>query len=464
MKALRWAVVPFLVAIFLLQFVPVSNASSIQPPPVTKCSGWEYENLANGTYVGLPVNTCIYGDALYANYQGYGYVNFTEFSLGSSTNPSQTFGLTSGNTGTIPINITKIGTAEIDVHAACGSSTKCHVYLYYNQAFGSVITMGSTIPYASFYSSFTSWKAAVAPSVYLGSLRYLEVNVTGTQTIQFIITGVAYGTFSYSVSGGGNPSPPKLTYTYQGIQSVVNLQPSPTQYAMDQGSTWSIASNPLVGSGIHERWEANSPTLTGTVTSGASFTEAYVFYHQYQGNFSDTLTGSSRTPTNLIPLFYLQYGGTTQLFMSGTYQSIWVDAGSKWSVDNPSYSNLVPYVPSPVSGTMTAKLQQVIAFTAGNSCSAPNPLVQIEQGCVIPGVVGTLTAPTGIQPWFAIILLGVNVAVYNKSQSVMMAFIILMVTGAVFGFLIPAYAQSLGQVLMYLAFAGLGVRLLLRWW
>ena len=46
----------------------------------------------------------------------------------------------------------------------------------------------------------------------------------------------------------------------------------------------------------------------------------------------------------------------------------------------------------------------------------------------------------------------------------MMAFIILMVTGAVFGFLIPAYAQSLGQVLMYLAFAGLGVRLLLRWW
>jgi hypothetical protein len=274
-------------------------------------------------------------------------------------------------------------------------------------------------------------------------------------------------TQSYSVSGGGSPTAPTLTGTQNGSAYAPTLTGTPTTYWLDDQTAWSVT-NPLAGSGSTERWESGQ-AVSGTVSS--AFTAAFVYHHQYEGNFSETFTGGTRTPTNGAPLSYTAFGVPATLVLTGSYQSVFVDASAAWSVPNPFYSNFVSYVPTPESGTMSAPLQQIVAFTAGTgpsaTCSGPNPLVIIENnpsGCLVPGIVDVLDAPIGLQPWAGFVVLGVNVAIFNKSQATWMALLVLWVSGAAFGWLLPAYAAELGQIFLYLGAAGIVLKVIFRFW
>jgi hypothetical protein len=96
------------------------------------------------------------------------------------------------------------------------------------------------------------------------------------------------------------------------------------------------------------------------------------------------------------------------------------------------------------------------------NCNNANPLIELENGCYFPASVDALAGPLGRGPYLAFVLLGANVAIYHKTQAVWLSLIVLWVTGAVFGFILPGYVGVIAQVFLYLAVAGIAVKLILR--
>jgi len=103
-------------------------------------------------------------------------------------------------------------------------------------------------------------------------------------------------TVSYSVVGGGSPTPPVFNYVSEGMPQQYTLTTKPTVITVDTGSSWSITTNPLKGSTSSERWWTSQPT-NGT----ASTSRTLVF--QYNNQFKLTMntnpsSGGSVTPGN----------------------------------------------------------------------------------------------------------------------------------------------------------------------
>ncbi|MGA3296496.1 MAG: S53 family peptidase, partial [Candidatus Bathyarchaeia archaeon] len=82
---------------------------------------------------------------------------------------------------------------------------------------------------------------------------------------------------SYSIIGGGNPTPPIFNYVQGGAPKSRTLTTTSTNVTTDLGSAWSVTPNPLTGSSSSERWNSNQ-ALTG---NAAATTILFSFYHQY---------------------------------------------------------------------------------------------------------------------------------------------------------------------------------------
>lgn len=277
------------------------------------------------------------------------------------------------------------------------------------------------------------------------TLNALPIHATGTYTI----------TASYSISGGGTPTAPTLNYiNATGGQAHATLTTTPTAYTASSGSAWSITPNPLTGSGSTERWETNM-IISGTVT--ASFTVSPTYYNQYGPDVAFTLTDSL---LKNAPIFhYTAFATFQQLVISTTPTQIWMDEGSAWSIQNPFVTNpdLTTYYGNVTSGTISSATHITVAYTT-RGCIGSTPLISLEQGCVVPAILGTWGNFFGEQIWLSFVLLGINIAVYNKTQSIMIAMSMLMVMGAVFGFAFPAAFASIAEALSAIALAGLATK------
>ena len=263
-------------------------------------------------------------------------------------------------------------------------------------------------------------------------------------------------TLSYSIIGGGTPTAPTFSGTAAGATYTPTLTTTATQYWFDDGSTWSIT-NPLTGSGTTERWD------TGQATSGtiSVFTENFAYYNQYSPKVTFTLTDSLLTTT---PTFtYVEYGASVTQHNSKTGINPWIDSGSTWSAQNPFVTSpdLKTEYGNVTSGTISSANHITIAYAPATSCVGSTPLKSIENGCIVPGIVGTWGNFLGTAGWFSFVLLGVNVAVYHKSQSVMVSLIILMVMGGMFGFLFPQSFSNVAEALIAIGIAGIAVKAIL---
>ncbi|MDA4119257.1 MAG: hypothetical protein OK436_01595 [Thaumarchaeota archaeon] len=182
--------------------------------------------------------------------------------------------------------------------------------------------------------------------------------------------------------------------------------------------------------------------LTYTVTTdppglGASINVDGVTYNSPQ-TFAWSV-GSTHTIIALSPCNLANSPYTAFTFVS------WSDSGSQ------SHS-----VVAPASSTVYTAKFKTTATTV--SCGSPNPLQLLEKGCVVPALVIAWSAPIGLQPWLGFILLAVNVAVYNKTQSIWLTLTILWVTGGVFSFFLPPYVSLVAQVFLYLGTAGIVIK------
>ena len=204
-------------------------------------------------------------------------------------------------------------------------------------------------------------------------------------------------TASYSLSGGGSPTAPTLTYVGFGAGQDYAMTGTGTTTWLDFGSTWS-STNPLTGSNSSTRFEANTG-YSGSATAGGTIDPPY--YHQeacacsYSGivaaapSIDGTAFGSSGASTTLTT------GGTT----------VWLDAGRAYTITKPSAnfpSATERYETDTANGTVSGHFTLAPAFykqwyvTYAESVSGGgSPALTDATGYTQFGSVEYLTPTTG---------------------------------------------------------------------
>jgi hypothetical protein len=90
----------------------------------------------------------------------------------------------------------------------------------------------------------------------------------------------------------------------------------------------------------------------------------------------------------------------------------------------------------------------------------PIPLLQLENGCVIPAIVNTYAYVIGIEWLFGIIAAVISSMIYLKSESTWLVLIVNVCLMPVCAFLLPAQLSGLIYSVFVVAIAGLGYLLI----
>jgi hypothetical protein len=133
---------------------------------------------------------------------------------------------------------------------------------------------------------------------------------------------------SYSLVGGGTPTPPTISYTSLGGQASSGLSYTASTIWFDTGSSYSLTGT-LIGSTQAERWQTNGATA-GTASGTASLSPIY--YHQYLISVSYVIGGGG-TPSPPV-LSYGSFGTSISVNAGNQQQNFWADSGP-YAVTNP---------------------------------------------------------------------------------------------------------------------------------
>jgi photosystem II stability/assembly factor-like uncharacterized protein len=136
--------------------------------------------------------------------------------------------------------------------------------------------------------------------------------------------------FNYTVIGGGSVNP-SVSYKQYG-SSLTNMAPLKTW--VDSGTQYSYQ-NQFVASNGNERW--SSQNYNGIISSSGAISAIY--YHQYRAQANYIIINAGFTSTLQPALSYTSYGSMNIQQLSNTVSSIWLDAGSKYSLTNPVESD-----------------------------------------------------------------------------------------------------------------------------
>ena len=151
---------------------------------------------------------------------------------------------------------------------------------------------------------------------------------------------------SYTLKGGGTGFvTPSLSYTAFGAAATSSLQAMRTPYWADASTGWTL-SNPLLGSGPSERWQANQ-TVSGIAT--VPYNSSLVYYHQFLETLSYTVVGGGAgydAPTTTVSEF-----GNIVKTTSG-----WMDAGAAYTFTNPLVGSTQTerWFGTPATGTISS--------------------------------------------------------------------------------------------------------------
>lgn len=157
------------------------------------------------------------------------------------------------------------------------------------------------------------------------------------------------------VGGGPGFTPPNVSYEALGSAQAT---PVGIQVWADSGSTYGYQQT-LNGSSSTERWFAPAPN--GTISLAAIVVAIY--YHQFAFEATYSVLGGG---TPIAPVLTSKYLGlTTNVTLSTSGSSTWLDAGASWSVTNPlpdSSGTERWYTSSPSVGSMTAALDVSLVY------------------------------------------------------------------------------------------------------
>lgn len=289
-----------------------------------------------------------------------------------------------------------------------------------------------------------------------GVLYYQETGLTfySSSVTQPVKMSPVVGTTQQTVTiTSCSPSPSSFT----GDTSVHNIMVSgscTSTYALPGG--YLFTSNGMVSRTIHSCPTGTCTELDDTYYSTAGAKVGITFETSPLNLPNGLVIGGNAYATNPVTLRLL-VGANISISSPASVTKIpdtytWVS----WS-DSGTRTHYITIPSSPATYISYFKVSPA-------SCGSSNPLIMLENNCIIPAVIDAWTAPIGPGPWFSFVLLGVNVAVYNKTQSVWVGMVVLLVTGGVFSLFLPAYVGQIANIFLALGAAGLVVKavLLLR--
>ncbi len=236
---------------------------------------------------------------------------------------------------------------------------------------GSTLNISNVLPGSS---SSERWITGTTP-----------MNVTSSENLSVVYFNQFAMSTSYSVSGGGSPSAPTLSFSQLGSQTSVNLSTSPEVYWADAGSSWQVTST-LPGSSSTERWITLD--VSGSVTKSAAISPVY--YHEYYLVFGENeAAGGSVTPVTGW------YNATTQIHLTATASSGWRFEG--WVGSGPgAYTGNATSQVYTVEGAVSesANFYPGLAISAQGSGSVTYSYASTS-GTVKSGTSMTIYAPPG---------------------------------------------------------------------
>lgn len=193
-----------------------------------------------------------------------------------------------------------------------------------------------------------------------------DATVALTYYHQYQVTG------SYSLRGGGNPSPPVIQATSYGAGVTVALGDTAGTYWLDSGTAWSVPASLGGSTGAH-RWQTPSAT-SGTIGGPVTLSPAY--FEQ------DLLTVGLRVAGGGAPavsLNFTSFGAPSSSAVGRNGSAVWVDDGTSYSApplaagSNPaerwvSNSTLGGRVTGPVTASLVYRHQFFVTVAS----SAPS--------------------------------------------------------------------------------------------
>jgi hypothetical protein len=197
--------------VLLLLLVSASQASA-NTGTVHLSSAYNYRSVTYNTYVKWAGD--LYGDRLNYGLGSDSHINFTNFSMGSPSNPSWTFGVVSqgGN-----VTISAIQENYVRLSAATTSPGALTVTFYYASLPAEVVIAApanTSISSSSYYTTYSAWAASAAPAIYnnAGS-DYLMIRSTYSTPVIQILQMTATTSSSTSTSASASTSSSKSTTT-----------------------------------------------------------------------------------------------------------------------------------------------------------------------------------------------------------------------------------------------------------
>jgi hypothetical protein len=194
--------------------------------------------------------------------------------------------------------------------------------------------------------------------------------------------------FSYTLVGGGSPTPPTLTYsTADSSGATTILSQASTVYWVNYNSVWTMTPNPLSGSTGTERWSSIS-TLTASAMAAATVNP--YFYHQYLYGLHYTTTGGTPAGGTNPTVAITQYGGTSNPTMSTSIVQFWLDAGSTTYPEATWYSDQL-FSANPNSVIISSSTSSLITYSVYNAPCNLNeePWTLLTTDCLFPAGAAT---------------------------------------------------------------------------
>jgi len=176
----------------------------------------------------------------------------------------------------------------------------------------------------------------------------------------------------YSTSDSSTPSAPVvLSGTSLGLPFNTTLTTSIQQVWLDDGSSWSVNSQIVAGSGT-EQWTATSGT-SGTVSSSTDLSPLY--YHQYKVSFAVIGEGSTSPAGSNV------WENAGSLFIRAT-----PDAGYTFSSWSSSSGSITFNNANSASATATIEgTGAITALFATGNCNCTIVVTQSADGVITPG-------------------------------------------------------------------------------
>src|SRR5271157_503494 len=147
--------------------------------------------------------------------------------------------------------------------------------------------------------------------------------------------------FEYTVSGGGSPTAPTSYYTqFGGALTKSAATDTSVSDWVDAGSAVTYT-NSLADSTGTERWQTDLSIVSGvsTIDSDVAASETLnpLYYHQFLVTFEYTVSDVS--PTTDPSVAYVQFGSPLSVDATTSGASVWADATSTWTYDNPTVNS-----------------------------------------------------------------------------------------------------------------------------